>query len=277
MAWIQIHQQLKDHRKVLAAADELDIEPAHMLGLLISFWLWAIDNAPDGSLAGISDRMIARAAQWDKDPEEFVAALTSASLLDATEDGVLEIHDWSEYTGKLIEQRENEKNRSRARRAAAKSNDRRTTAGQSADASKSDQKKTAGRVDQTRVNQSRPENKGDTPITPATEKQPSAQERRFAEFWTAYPKKVGKKAAQRHGKRQSLTPNCSRRSCRQWQQLKPRNNGCEKVAASFPTRQRGSIRGDGTTNLSHLPDPEAINSDRVEIVENLTPWTYSRG
>lgn len=110
MAWIQIHQQLKDHRKVLAAADELDIEPAHMLGLLISFWLWAIDNAPDGSLAGISDRMIARAAQWDKDPEEFVAALTSASLLDATEDGVLEIHDWSEYTGKLIEQRENEKN-----------------------------------------------------------------------------------------------------------------------------------------------------------------------
>ncbi len=48
MAWIQIHQQLKDHRKVLAAADELDIEPAHMLGLLISFWLWAIDNAPDG-------------------------------------------------------------------------------------------------------------------------------------------------------------------------------------------------------------------------------------
>lgn len=135
MAWIQIHQQLKDHRKVLAAADELDIEPAHMLGLLISFWLWAIDNAPDGSLAGISDRMIARAAQWDKDPEEFVAALTSASLLDVTEDGVLEIHDWSEYTGKLIEQRENEKNRSRARRAAAKSNDRRTTAGQSADVS----------------------------------------------------------------------------------------------------------------------------------------------
>lgn len=94
MAWIQIHQQLKDHRKVLAAADELDIEPAHMLGLLISFWLWAIDNAPDGSLAGISDRMIARAAQWDKDPEEFVAALTSASLLDVTEDGVLEIPNW---------------------------------------------------------------------------------------------------------------------------------------------------------------------------------------
>lgn len=103
MAWIQIHQQLKDHRKVLAAADELDIEPAHMLGLLISFWLWAIDNAPDGSLAGISDRMIARAAQWDKDPEEFVAALTSASLLDVTEDSVLEIENPSEGMRSEIE------------------------------------------------------------------------------------------------------------------------------------------------------------------------------
>ena len=68
MAWLQIHQQLQAHRKVLAAADELDIEPAHMLGLQISFWLWDIDNAPDGSLAGMTDRMIARAAQRVKDP-----------------------------------------------------------------------------------------------------------------------------------------------------------------------------------------------------------------
>ena len=61
MAWIQVHQQLKDHRKLLAAADELEIEPPHMLGLLTSFWLWALDNAPSGSLEGISNRNIARA------------------------------------------------------------------------------------------------------------------------------------------------------------------------------------------------------------------------
>ena len=63
MAWIQVHQQLKDHRKLLKAADELEVEPAHMLGLLISFWLWALDNTPSGSLEGISNRNIARAAQ----------------------------------------------------------------------------------------------------------------------------------------------------------------------------------------------------------------------
>ena len=93
MAWIQVHQQLKDHRKLLAAADELEIEPAHMLGLLISFWLWALDNTPSGSLEGISNRMIARAAQWDGNPDELVEVLKNSGLLDEETAGKLEIHD----------------------------------------------------------------------------------------------------------------------------------------------------------------------------------------
>lgn len=161
MAWIQVHQTLKDHRKVLAAADELDIEPAHMLGLLISFWLWALDNAPTGSLAGISPRMIARAAQYNDDPDKFVEALKDVGLLDADQAGDLELHDWYEYTGKLIDQREAEKLRSRRRRAAAAEaqppTDRRATAGQSADETQNDREKASGRVDKTRLNQSRPE------------------------------------------------------------------------------------------------------------------------
>ena len=199
MAWIQVHQQLKDHRKLLAAADELEIEPAHMLGLLISFWLWALDNAPSGSLEGISNRMIARAAQWSGEPDVFVAAMAHAGLLDEEMPGNLEIHDWYEYAGKLIDQREAEKNRSRRRRAAAgatsPSDDRRTTAGRPPD----DQQKTAGRVDQTTPDQTIPKQstptKGDPPPNPQTETKPDAQERRFAEFWAEYPKKVGKKAA----------------------------------------------------------------------------------
>lgn len=170
MAWIQVHQTLKDHRKVLAAADELDIEPAHMLGLLISFWLWALDNAPTGSLAGISPRMIARAAQYNEDPGKFVDALKDVGLLDTDQEGNLELHDWYEYTGKLIDQREAEKLRSRRRRAAAAEaqppTDRRATAGQSADGTQDNREKAAGRVDQsrqdkTRLNQSRQEKEGE--------------------------------------------------------------------------------------------------------------------
>ena len=106
MAWIQVHQTLKDHRKLFDAADELEISPPHMMGLLISFWLWALDNAPTGKLDGITHRMIARAAQYEGDAEKLAAALIRAGWLDEHEDGELEIHDWYEYAGKLIDQRQ---------------------------------------------------------------------------------------------------------------------------------------------------------------------------
>ncbi len=165
MAWIQVHQQLKDHRKLLAAADELEIEPPHMLGLLTSFWLWALDNAPSGSLEGISNRNIARAAQWNKEPDAFVEAMKNAGFLDITEDGTLEIHDWYEYAGKLIDQREAEKQRSRRRRAAAAA-DRRTTAGQPegqpTDKPENSQQETGGRLHQTTPEQTTPEKESET-------------------------------------------------------------------------------------------------------------------
>lgn len=119
MAWIQVHQTLKDHRKLFDAADELEISPPHMMGLLISFWLWALDNAPTGKLDGITHRMIARAAQYEGDAEKLAAALIRAGWLDENEDGELEIHDWYEYAGKLIDQRKAEKERSQRRRDAA--------------------------------------------------------------------------------------------------------------------------------------------------------------
>lgn len=100
MAWLEIHQSLPTHRKTLAVADELNANPAHITGHLVCLWLWALDNAQDGVL-NVSPRMIARAAQWDGEPEAFVAALTHAGLLDG--DG--RIHDWNVYAGRLIETR----------------------------------------------------------------------------------------------------------------------------------------------------------------------------
>lgn len=205
MAWIQVHQTLKDHRKVYAAADALDIEPAHALGLIVSFWLWALDNAPSGSLDGISNRMIARAAQWNGNADEFVEALKSAELLDETSDGELELHDWQEYAGNLIEKREAEKQRSRKRRAAAKeqpadtivlpSSWQQTTTGQTTDRPQSDHQKTAGRVEKSRVENSRVEIGSKPPISP------DAVSERFTLFWKAYPKKVGKGAAEKAWKK----------------------------------------------------------------------------
>lgn len=58
MAWLKIYQSIRQHRKILDAADALEIAPPYMIGLLTSFWLWALDNAPDGNISEISARNI---------------------------------------------------------------------------------------------------------------------------------------------------------------------------------------------------------------------------
>ncbi len=108
MAWLKIYQSIRQHRKILDAADALEIAPPYMIGLLTSFWLWALDNAPDGNISEISARNIARAAQWDGDADELLQAFISAGLLDQGDEdpATLTIHDWEEYAGTLIQQRE---------------------------------------------------------------------------------------------------------------------------------------------------------------------------
>lgn len=250
MAWIQVHQTLKDHRKVYAAADALDVDPAHALGLIVSFWLWALDNAPSGSLDGISNRMIARAAQWTGNADELVEALKTAEFVDETPDGGLELHDWQEYTGSLIEKREAEKQRSRKRRAAAKEQPAdatalppswaQTTAGQTADEPQSDRKKTAGRVEKSRVEKSRVEIGGTPPIPP------DAVSERFALFWKAYPKKVGKGAAEKS-----------------WKKIKPSAELFDRIMAAIDAAKASEQwqREDGR----YIPNPATwLNQSRWE-------------
>lgn len=108
MAWLELHQSIRDHRKVVIAADALSIPEPHLVGHIAYLWLWALDNAPDGLLP--SDRVVARAAWWTGDPSEFVGALVEANLLDRCDDD-LSIHNWDEYAGKLIDRRESNRER----------------------------------------------------------------------------------------------------------------------------------------------------------------------
>lgn len=103
MAWLELHQSVRDHRKIVCVAELLDMPEPHVVGHLAYLWLWAVDNAPDGVLPK-SVRVIARAAWWEGDAQLFVASLSEAKLLDASDDGWA-IHDWDSYAGKLLRQR----------------------------------------------------------------------------------------------------------------------------------------------------------------------------
>ncbi|MEW6044994.1 MAG: DnaD domain protein [Bacillota bacterium] len=116
MAWIELHQSLPSHRKTLIAAELLNIPPVHFVGHITTFWLWCLDNVPDGILAGISPRMIARAAQWEGDPDQFFSALVQAGFVDIDQAEVPEIHDWHDYAGRLVERRRADAERKRAER-----------------------------------------------------------------------------------------------------------------------------------------------------------------
>lgn len=117
MAWIESHQELRDHPKTRRLARYLGIHVREAVGLLHFLWWWALDYAEDGDLSRFEAADIADAILWDGDPEQAVDALVRAGFLDRTDSGLV-IHDWDEYAGRLVEQRR--KNRERKRRSRAR-------------------------------------------------------------------------------------------------------------------------------------------------------------
>ncbi len=109
VAWIESHQGLGRHPKTKQAARALGISRVQLVGHLHYLWWWALDFAEDGNLAGIDPNDIAEEAMWEGDASTFIDALTAAGFL--TDD--LHINDWDDYTGRLIAQRESNRERQR--------------------------------------------------------------------------------------------------------------------------------------------------------------------
>lgn len=111
MAWIELHQTLREHKKLFACADALNLSRIEMIGTLVSLWLWALDNAQDGSLEGVSDRTVARVCDFpEKKAAKLMEALHKYGWLDRDGEHYV-IHDWYDYAGKLMERREKDRKR----------------------------------------------------------------------------------------------------------------------------------------------------------------------
>ena len=121
MAWIEVHQSLLTHRKTVVAARTLGIPREHLVGHLVSLWLWALDNAPDGTVG--EEAMVEFAAGWRGQQPlnivSFAMALEQAGFLWLEGEPGHEswsITNWHEYAGKLIDRRERDAERQRVRR-----------------------------------------------------------------------------------------------------------------------------------------------------------------
>lgn len=117
MAWIELHQTLPRHPKLLRLAGRLRIHPAQAAGHLTFLWLWTLDYAPTGDLSAFGPAEISAAACFPGDAEQFHRALMETGWLD--KDG--QVHDWHEYAGRLLEERVQAKERMRKYRLRERS------------------------------------------------------------------------------------------------------------------------------------------------------------
>lgn len=123
MAWIESHQTLRDHPKLLRLSRMLDVPRRDAIGMLHLLWWWALEYAEDGDLSEFDALDIALAADWEGEPEAFVKALLGCGP--GREQGFLEdregrlvLHDWWTYAGKLVARRRSDRERKAKAREA---------------------------------------------------------------------------------------------------------------------------------------------------------------
>ena len=222
MAWIESHQEVGRHPKTKKLARLLSVSLPAAVGHLHYFWWWALDFAQDGTLEKYDGYDLADAMQWDGDPDQLLEAMIEAGYIDDTEDGLM-IHDWGEYAGKLLERRAKDRARKRAAAEAAgvPQNLRRSSDGNDEE---SEETPSASFVTNQPTVPNQPNTTNSTnrtePTTP-TSAPAALQETRFAEFWKAYPKKVGKA------------------SClKAWKKIKPTAELHEHIMAALENQKR---------------------------------------
>lgn len=112
MAWLESHQNIWRHPKTMKLARILGATIPTAVGHLHGLWYWCMDYAPDGVISDFDAEDVALAAMWEGEPQDFISALIKTRFVD-DENGVLRIHNWSEYTGKLLEKQAKDRERKR--------------------------------------------------------------------------------------------------------------------------------------------------------------------
>jgi len=117
MSWVRVECDYPRHLKTLRLVRRLGpIAELYPLRLM----LWAGEQRPDGSLAGVDDEEIAHIAGYaGDDPGELVRHLRECGFVETDRDGSRRLRSWYEHNGILADRRERNAERMRRQRAAA--------------------------------------------------------------------------------------------------------------------------------------------------------------
>ena len=111
MAWIEVHDTLPDHPKVLRAARALKLDSDALVGKLVRLWTWALGKREDGVLSDLDAERLNYLMNYSGKSERLLDALTENRLLDERERGY-RIHDWDEHVMMLRNKREENRKKS---------------------------------------------------------------------------------------------------------------------------------------------------------------------
>jgi hypothetical protein len=167
MAWIESHQKLEKHPKVIDLMCAMGWSLNETIGALHRFWWWCVDYAEDGDLRKHNDARIAIAVGLNVDSgKHFVESMVQSCWIDR--DPYFRVHDWWQYIG-LFLQIKYKHNPSSWKKIRSKYKNG------------SNNRSHNSTPNLTIPNLTKP-----TPPTPS---------RGFEEFWVSYPKKLAKQAA----------------------------------------------------------------------------------
>lgn len=103
MAWIESHQALEKHRKVLRLAGLMDWTKHETIGRLHCLWWWCLDNALDGDLRHVSPQELAGAMEVSiKLGTRLLKALQTSGWVDHDQKPYRRVHDWWQYVGRYL-------------------------------------------------------------------------------------------------------------------------------------------------------------------------------
>ena len=188
MAWIELHQSVWSNKKTLHLAARLGISKVYAAAHMAHLWCWALDNAQEGDLTEFIPAVIADAAAWPGNPDQFVEAMKSSRYLVEINDKMM-LCNWMDYAGKLIEKRKQDAERKRMTRERP-ADIQRTSSGHPCDGARN-------------RNPNHNQVYITTPLPPPETKTkpkpllPGGQATLFEQFWQAYPRKKSKGAAEK--------------------------------------------------------------------------------
>lgn len=123
MAWIELHDTLPDHTKVLDLSAALKMDKDAVVGKLIRLWVWALNNREDGLIRARDVPTVGDVMRIKGKAEKVIAAMVKVRLLDPVEGGYM-IHGWDEHVHRLMETRERNRAQARERKRRQRANEK---------------------------------------------------------------------------------------------------------------------------------------------------------